>query len=252
MSINPKMPDLFVVMNDEELHEAIQYAKENEAKEAIVYEGIQYYLSINEMDIKNFIMETDSWFPPFTEYIELLCHNDRIGILLSPTVWNDYNLDLLYKTLEEEKIEYKRNKNYFIENEDFNKFKEEERQASMEEPINSPWTARDLEVVETSLDAIENIQNATLIYNANFKIVCNFGFASGFPIPTKLPISKFFYPNVLHLETDNGYYNVYMGENIVLNDVISLLKEKEIEFFSKQYSEEDIALLLYQSRNRKR
>ena len=44
MPIQQNMPDLFVVMSDEELKEAIQYGKENGAKKAIVYEGIQYYL----------------------------------------------------------------------------------------------------------------------------------------------------------------------------------------------------------------
>lgn len=246
------MPDLFVVMSNEELQEAIKVAKNTGAKEAIVYEGIQYNLSINKVDAREFILDTELWFPLFTDYIELSCHQDKIGILLSPTIWNHYTLDLLYKALEEENIKYKKYKNGFIDNGEFESLKEEERQASVEKPINSPWTARDLEVVEAALDTIEDIQDAIVIYNANFLVVCTFAFISGFPIPTKLPIAKFSYPNILHLETDNGYYNVYMGENIMLDDVLSLLKNRGIKFFIKSYSDEDINLLLYQSRNRKR
>lgn len=246
------MPDLFVVMSDEELKEAIQYGKEQGSTEAVVHEGIQYRLEVNGVDMEDFVSETRSWFPMFTEYIELPIEEDKIGILLSPTVWNNYHLDLLYETLDKEKIKYHKKTNCFIEENDFKKYKEEERQASVEEPINSPWTARDLDVVKTALESIENIQNATLIKNANFKIVCNFSFPSGIPLPTKLPIAKFFYPNILHLKTCNGYFNVYMGENVVLEEVIFLLKERKIDFFYKEYDAEDTDLLLYQTRNRKK
>lgn len=249
---NPKMPDLFVVMNTEELKEAIEFAKENGANEAIVFEGIQYHLSVNGIDMEDFVRETKAWFPTFTEYIELPTNEDKISILLSPIVWNQYDLDLVYKTLEEKKITYTKKNNAFVNEDDFKEYKEEERQASIEEPINSPWTARDLEVVEASLNSIENIQNAILICNANFKMTCTFGFMSGFPIPTKLPIANFFYPNILHLETWNGYYNVYMGQDIVLENVVSLLKERNIEVFTKEYNEEDTNLLLYQPQNRRR
>ena len=71
MPIQQNMPDLFVVMSDEELKEAIQYGKENGAKKAIVYEGIQYYLEVNGVDMEDFVKETNSWFTMFTEYIEL-------------------------------------------------------------------------------------------------------------------------------------------------------------------------------------
>lgn len=250
--LEPKIPDLFVVMNDDELKEAILFAKENEAKNAIVYEGIQYGLSINGIDMEEFVQETNAWFPPFTEYIELPTFEDKIGILLSPTVWKDYHLDLLYKTLENEKIVYKKNTNCFMNEFEFKEYKETERQASLEEPIHSPWTARDAEVVETALNTIENIQNATIICNANFQIVCTFSCNAGFPIPMNIPIAKFFYPNILHLQTSDGYYNVYMAEDISLDDVATLLKDKNIMFFKKNFKEEDIDLLLYQPRNRNR
>lgn len=252
MPIQQNIPDLFVVMSDEELKEAIQYGKENGTKKAIVYEGIQYYLEVNGVDIEDFVKETNSWFPMFTEYIELPTDNDRIGILLSPTVWNNYHLELLYKTLEEEKIKYQKNTNCFMNEIDFKNYKEDEQQASLEEPINSPWTARDLEVVETALNSIEDIKNAILIRNANFKIICTFSFHASIPIATKLPIAEFFYPNILHLKTENGYFNVYMGENVVLEEVVFLLKERKVEYFYKEYNVEDTDLLLYQPRNRKR
>lgn len=250
MSKTQKMPDLFVVMNNEELKEAIGYAKENGAEEATIYEGIQYYLSVNGMDVKEFLRETSLWFPMFTDYIELSTFHDKIGILLSPTVWNHYDLNLLYKELEEHQISYKKRSNGFVDKEDYENYKEQERIFSLEVPINSPWTARDIEVVETSLESIENIRKAIIICDANFELVCNFCFLAGIPTPMQLPIAKFSYPNVMHLETDNGDYNVYMGETVNLNSVTSLLNTRKIECIIKEYQEEDANLLFYQSRNR--
>lgn len=98
------MPDLFVVMNDEELTEAVAFAKEQGAEVANIVENIQYSLFFDDVDAVNYCRD-GNWFPHFSHYISFKTgDNDEIGMLLSSTVWNDFDIDKVYKTLSENGI----------------------------------------------------------------------------------------------------------------------------------------------------
>ena len=244
------MPDLFVVMSDEELIEALTFAKEKGAQNADIVENIQYSLIFNEENASNYCKD-GNWFPHFSHYIRLkTSDNDEIGILLSSTIWNDYNINKLYSGLKENDLKINIIKDKWFDLESVKKFNEKNRLAAKISPINSPWTARDLDVVETALDTIEGINNAKIIKDANIKLIIFTYLRNMTPEPTINPIVTFRYPNVLHLDTQEGEYNVFAGETININDVKKLLISKDIEFLEEQYdSIVDSNLILYKPRN---
>lgn len=244
------MPDLFVVMSDEELNEAITFAKEKGAKNADVVENIQYSLIFNEENAIIYCKE-GNWFPHFSHYIRLkTSDNDQIGILLSSTIWNDYDINKLYSKLKQNGININLIKDKWFNIESVKKFNEENRLAAKISPINSPWTARDLDVIETALDTIEGINNAKIIRNANIKLAIFTYLRNMTPEPTINPIVTFRYPNVLHLDTQDGECNIFAGDEIKINDIKKLLISKDIEFLEEQYdSIVDSNLILYKPRN---
>lgn len=252
------MPDLFVVMNDEELVEAIEYARSQGARHANSLIALNYDLVINRELIEERSEKSGKWFPDFVTYIKLPTANfDSIGILLSPTVWNTYDDSLVYKTLLDNKITFDILYDpIFIAPRKLMDKIESDKVKSQRCPINSPWTARDIEVVETALASIRGIKKATLLRNTNFEIniyVNDFNntvdeFLIASEVSKKRYVEEFYYPNVLHLETDDGVFNVFMGSDIDLKKVIEMLDERNIDTVLKDYENTDKELLLYDSR----
>ncbi|MDE5631178.1 MAG: hypothetical protein K2I70_06225, partial [Bacilli bacterium] len=165
------MPDLFVVMNNEELIESVEYARENGATHATSLVAMNYDLYINGENMESYSESTGKWFPDFVSYISIPTATDEIGILLSPTVWSDYDDCFLYEVLRKNRISC--NLYYdplFIQPRKLMSFIEREKIISKQYPINSPWTARDFEVVEAALQAIPNIKKATILNKAKFEM----------------------------------------------------------------------------------
>ena len=94
------MPDLFVVMSNDEFREAIEYARQEGASKATCLMAMNYDLIINGHIVENDVQTKDGWFPKFTEYISLPTEDDEIGVLLSPTVWNEYDERIIYDTMQ--------------------------------------------------------------------------------------------------------------------------------------------------------
>lgn len=248
-----KTADLFVVMNDDELIEAIDYAKENGATTAKVTKNISYEFKVNGLEMADYCKKTGNWFPALTDYIFLPTSNeDSIAILLSPTVWTDYDMNKVYKCLNDNNIIFDSGMDEWYDHENCATFKEEERQASIEAPINSPWTARDIEVVATAVTSIEGIKAAAIITGANVEINCFCWLLNGTPLPNKAMITSFNYPNVLHILTEEGYSNVFLGSDIDLEEVRKLIEEKAIDFEIVPYVQDKTELLFYQPRGRTR
>ncbi len=245
------MPDLFVVMNDEELREAIEFAKEQGATSADIVENIQYSLSFDEIDAINYCRD-GNWFPHFSHYIRFkVKDNDEIGMLLSSTVWNDFDLNKLYGCLEENGITAKTVKDKWFDPESVKLFNEQNRKAAKIEPINSPWTARDNEVVCSALDSIEGINKVKIIKGANVRISVFTYLRNMTSIPTVNPIVQFDYPNVMHLDTTTGEYNVFMGGDIQLDEVKRSLVERGLDFGEEAYEiSTDPDLILYKNRSK--
>ena len=63
---------------------------------------------------------------------------------------------------------------------------------------------------------------------------------------------KFYYLNVLYLEFDNGYYNVFRGEDFDIKSVLELTQKKNVSSAVKEYSEDDNSILLYTHENAKK
>lgn len=252
------MPDLFVVMSDEELKESIEYARSQGATHASSLIALNYDLVINGEEVEDYSEESGKWFPDFVTYIKIPIENDDfIGILLSPTVWNTYDESLVYKTLLDNKISFDIFYDpIFIAPRKLIDKIESDKVKSQKCPINSPWTARDIEVVETALSSIRGIKKATLLKDTLFAIkiyVNDFNntvdeFLIASEVSKKRYIEEFYYPNVLHLETDEGVFNVFMGSDIDLKKVIEMLEARNIDTVLKDYENTDKELLLYDSR----
>ncbi|MCI9434707.1 MAG: hypothetical protein HFI86_05515 [Bacilli bacterium] len=244
------MPDLYVVMSDDELVEAINYAKENGTSEAFIVENIQYALFFNKIDAINYCND-GQWFPHFSHYINLKTTNDEIGILLSSTIWNDFDLLKLYEILKCYGISYKMVEDKWYNHDSVKDFNEKNRLAAKKYPVNSPWTARDIEVVQSALESIEDINSAKIIHNANVEMSVFKYLPNMTPIPTQKQIVELSYPNILHLDTADGEYNVFMGPAIKVDDVEKLLINSNILFSNAPYDPTiDANLLLYKTRDR--
>ncbi len=253
------MPDLFVVMSNDEFREAIEYARQEGASKATCLMAMNYDLIINGHIAETDVQTKDGWFPKFTEYISLPTEDDEIGVLLSPTVWNEYDERIIYDTMQKNKISL--NIMYdplFIQPKKMMDYIEEEKKFSQENPINSPWTARDMDVVGAGLTAIKNIKKATILSQANFEIAiyvrdieekCD-EFVLAEDIASKKIIQRYKYPSVAHLETDNGDFNIYMGESINPMEVLARLEHMGIDSIIKEYEDKDQALLLYEARSK--
>ena len=251
------MPDLFVVMSNEELIEAVEYAREQGCTHCQNLYAMNYDLLINGENMESYSEETGKWFPDFVQYISMPTAYDEIGILLSPTVWSGYDDRFVYEVLRDNKISQDIYYDpLFAQPKKLMSFIEREKIISSQKPINSPWTARDFEVVEAALQAIPDIKKATLLNNANFEIsiyVKDFKdthdeFVIAEDVATKRELERFSYSNVLHLETASGIFNVFMGSSIDVKKVLDLLEEKTIDTVLKDYEDADKDLLLYSSR----
>ena len=245
-----EMPDLFVVMSDEELAEAIELAKQRGAKETNILENISYRLIFNGTDAIKYCSPVEGWFPMFTDYLSLkTADGDEIAILLSPTVWPDYSLAKVRRTLDNNGIRHGHLYDPYVDNNAVSEIKEKEKIFSKNNPVNSPWTARDIEVAMTGVDTIENITSATLIVRANVQITCFITMITGMG-PYDMPAAIFYYPNVLHLVTDSGYYNVFLGEQIDLEALTNYTQEKIENVSIEEFSPEIASWLLFPSRYR--
>lgn len=251
------MPDLFVVMSNDELVEAVEYAREQGCTHCQNLIAMNYDLFINGENMESYSEETGKWFPDFVSYISMPTKDDEIGILLSPTVWSEYDDHFIYEVLRDNKISQDIYYDpLFAQPKKLMSFIEREKLISSHKPINSPWTARDFEVVEAAIKAIPNIKKATILNNANFEIsiyVKDFKdshdeFIIAENVATKREIEKFSYPNALHLETDEGIFNVFMGSSIDIEEVLNLLERESIDTILKDYEDPDKDLLLYSSR----
>jgi hypothetical protein len=247
------MADLFVVMSAEELDVAIDSAIEKGIASASVYRNISYRLIINEEDAIKYCHIEGAWFPYFSDYILFnTLDKDSVALLLSPTIWNNYNINKLYKKLNDEKIEYKDIVSPYYNIKEAEEFKLEEKEFSTLNPINSPWTARDYEIVEDAFNNIDGINNVTLLEQANIRIVIFIDFMSGRPMATRIPLEFFNYPNLLSLQTDYGKFNIFMGDNVELNDVEKLIYEKGYSFTKRKYTSDMASIVLYEDRGRRK
>lgn len=244
------MPDIYIVMSDQELNEAVNCAKENGAIEAKIIENIQYKLLFNGIDALAYCQD-GHWFPHYSHYIDLKTKDDEIGILLSSTVWNDFNLTKVYDVLKSYGISCKSMEDKFYSKDSVIEFNEKNRLVAKKSPINSPWTARDFEVVEAALENIEAINFAKIMCNSNIEIKI-FQYVPNFtPMQNVHPIVTLKYPNILHLDTDNGEYNVFMGESINVDEVKKLLVKSNILFSANQYDPfTDASSILYSPRDK--
>ena len=221
------MPDIYIVMSDLELNEAVNYAKENGALEATIIENIQYRLLFNRVDAITYC-EEGKWFPHYSHYITLKTKDDEIGILLSSTVWNDFELTKVYEILKSCGISYKLVEDKWYSHDSVSEFNEKNR-----------------------LVAIEAINFAKIMCNANVEINIFKYLLNGTPIPTENHIVTLKYPNVLHLDTDNGEYNVFMGESINVEEVKKLLAKSNVLFNTNQYDPfTDASSILYSPRDK--
>lgn len=270
--IKKSMPDLFIAMSDEEMDEALQCAKDQDATTGTCYCPVNNTIKINGNEIlnidninihedMNFYNTSGYWFPRFVEYIEFPTkNNDCVGILITPTIWPKSSRGGLEATAFS-KLGLSCSTTYdplFIRPREMMEWITSEEKYVEENPVNSPWTARDIEVVEAALDSIDEINSATIIKNANFQIhiwlhkyeqdydslkVCK-------DISKKETITEYNYPNIIQLDTNNGIFNVFMGKDIDLESVASIVEKKDIFLSVKEYEEEDNTSILFPPREK--
>lgn len=257
-----KQPDLFLVMSEKEMDDALSYAEEligENEKSVEMYLNFsmddnigQYKLSIkNNIDVREYILDENNnyrfEFPMIPYYCLIFFESDGkrdcIALAIPISVWPEA-YDIEYIKLFFKKHNFKINDyiHKLFLNEEFSTIVKPEYEQAKIKQIDSPWTIRDKATLEGALlpggessaigDAdeinsmllIRNI-NITLDFNATAIISTRFDTA-------KIEYSTFHFPNSLIIYTKNGKkIPIYIGDDVGYEEIISILKENGFSKF---------------------
>lgn len=247
-------PDLFLVMNDEEMNSALSYAEEligENEKTVEMYLNFsldndlgQYKLSINNIDTKEFILDKNNnfrfEFPMIPYYCLIFFVNggkrDCLALALPISVWPEAH-DLEYIKSFFIKHNFKINDyipKFFLNEEFISTIKPEAKQAESKK-IDSPWTIRDKETLKgtllpgggsSAINDIKEVNNILLIKNSNITLDFNATVITSSRFDTaKIDYSTFKFPNSLIVHTkDDKKTPIYIGEEVNDEEIINILK----------------------------
>lgn len=256
-----KQPDLFLVMSDEEMNDALSYAEEligENEKNVEMYLNFsinsnigQYKLSVNNVDVREYIFDENNnykfEFPMIPYYCVIFFENDEkkdcIALAIPVSVWPEaYDLDYI--------------KSFFIKhnfkiNDYINKvflgealsypIKSEAEQAKSTQ-IDSPWTVRDKDTLSGALNPngdssaigdLNEVDSILLIRNANITLDFNATAVISTRLDTaKIDYSTFYFPNSLIVYTKDGKKTpIYIGNDVSYEDIMNILQENNLSKF---------------------
>lgn len=255
MDYSFSQPDLFLVMNEEEMDAALTFAEEvigNKEKSVEMYMNFsidnpigQYQLSINTIDVRNHLLDENSnykfEFPMIPYYCLIFFENegkkDCIALAIPISVWPEaYDIEYVKSFFKKHNFKvidciHK----LFLEDALANTIIPEYKQAQIKQ-IDSPWTIRDKDTLAEALvpggessaisdgniiDYILFLQNANITLDFQATAIVSSRFDT-----TKIDCSTFYFPNALIIYTKDGKKTpIYIGSDVRIHDILEILKE---------------------------
>ncbi len=256
-----RQPDLFLVMNEEEMESALTYAEdligENE-KNVEMYLNFsidddigQYKLYINNVDVREYILDENNnyrfEFPMIPYYCLIFFENDGkrdcISLAIPISVWPEaYDIEYIKSFFIKHNFKIKDYIHKFFLNEEFlSTIKPESEQAKIKQ-IDSPWTIRDKDTLRESMipgnesSAIANLEDVyKILLIKNFNMTLDFNATAVISTrydTTKIDYSTFHFQNAIIIYTKDGKKTpIYIGNEVSYEEIISILKENNLSNF---------------------
>lgn len=256
-----KQPDLFLVMDEEEMDNALSYAEEligKNEKNVEMYLNFsidsnlgQYKLSVNNIDVKEYILDENNnykfEFPMIPYYCLIFFENggkrDCIALAIPVSVWPEaYDIDYIKSFFK--KHDFKINdyiNKLFLGEAISTSIKPESEQAKIKQ-IDSPWTIRDKDTLsgallpggeDSAINNIDDVNTILLIRNTNITLDFNATTVISTRLDTiKIKYSTFNFSNSLIIHTKDGKkIPIYIGDDVSYEDIINILEENGLSMF---------------------
>lgn len=256
-----KQPDLFLVMSASEMDDALSYAEEliGENEKCIeMYLNFsidnnigQYKLSINNVDVRDYILDENNnykfEFPMMPYYCLIFFENegkrDSIALAIPVSVWPEaYDIEYLKSFFVKHNFKIiDHMHNIFLSEEFATTIYPEALQAESKQ-IDSPWTIRDKDTLKGALNPngdasaigdVDEVDSIVLIRNANITLDFNATAIVSTRFDTKkIDFSTFYFPNSLVIYTKEGKKTpIYIGNDVSYEDIMEIIKENGLSKF---------------------
>jgi len=258
-----KQPDLFLVMNEEEMDEALSYAEEmigNQDKNIEMYLNFstyddntgQYKITINNIDAKEYILDENNnykfEFPMIPYYCLIFFENegveDCIALAIPISVWpKAYDIDYIKSFFTKHNFKIQDYVNRFLLSEELETTIIPEFEQAQSKQIDSPWTIRDKDTLKEALlpggdasaiDSIDDIDGIILIKNSNITLDFNATVITSPRLDTaKIDYSTFNFSNSLIIyKTDGKKTPIYIGDDVSYEEITNILDENNLSKFT--------------------
>lgn len=256
-----KQPDLFLVMSEEELNDALSYAEKligSNEKNVEMYLNFsidnnigQYKLSINNVDIRKYILDENNnyrfEFPMIPYYCLIFFEKDGkrdcIALAIPISVWPEaYDIEYIKSIFTKHNFKINDYIHKFFLNEAFSSIIKPESEQSKIKTIDSPWTIRDKDTLKETLlpggesstiDDLDEVNSILLIKNSNITLDFNATAVISTRLDTaKINYSTFSFPNSLVIYTKDGKKTpIYIGADVSYREIINILRENGLSKF---------------------
>lgn len=250
-------PDLFLVMSAEELESALEYAEEmigenEKCVEMYLNFSIdnnigQYKLSINNVDVRDYILDENNnfkfEFPMMPYYCLIFFESDEkrdcIALAMPISIWPEaYNIEYIKSFFTKHNFKIIDCISKFFLGEEFTTTINPEVLQAKTKQIDSPWTIRDKDTLEgafitNAICDVNEIDSILLIRNANITLDFNATAIVSTRFDTKkIDYSTFCFPNSLVVYTKDGKKTpIYIGNDVSYEDIMEILKENGLSKF---------------------
>lgn len=254
-------PDLFLVMSAEEMESALEYAEEmigenEKCVEMYLNFSIdnnigQYKLSINNVDVRDYILDENNNFKfefPMMPYYCLIFFEsegkrDCIALAMPISIWPEaYNIEYIKSFFTKHNFKIIDCIPKLFLGEEFTTTINPEVLQAKTKQIDSPWTIRDKDTLEGALNPngeasaigdVDEIDSILLIRNANITLDFNATTIVSTRFDTKkIDYSTFYFPNSLVVYTKDGKKTpIYIGNDVSYEDIMEILQENGLSKF---------------------
>lgn len=257
-----KQPDLFLVMNEEEMDDALSYAEEiigDQEKNIEMYlnfsindDSGQYRLTINNTDARDYILDEDNnhkfEFPMIPYYCLIFFENegqkDCIALAMPVSVWpKAYDIDYIKSFFTKHNFKIQDYIHKLLLNEALPSTIVPEFEQAKSKQIDSPWTIRDKDTLKEALlpggdasaiNSVDEISSIQIIKNSNITLDFNATVITSSRFDTtKIGYSTFNFPNSLIIHKVDGKKTpIYIGNDVSYEDITSVLEENNLSNFT--------------------
>lgn len=257
-----KQPDLFLVMNEEEMDDALSYAEEmigDQEKNVEMYlnfsindDSGQYRLTINNTDARDYMLDEDNnhkfEFPMIPYYCLIFFENegqkDCIALAMPVSVWpKAYNIDYIKSFFTKHNFKVQDYIHKLLLNEALPSTIIPEFEQAKSKQIDSPWTIRDKDTLKEALlpggdasaiNSVDEISSIQIIKNSNITLDFNATVITSARFDTaKIDYSTFNFPNSLIIHKLDGKKTpVYIGNDVSYKEIMDIIEENNLSNFT--------------------